>query len=88
MNNAIDITVLQLPKFKIEATELFGTEGIEAIAAYLAHHPEAGAVIPGTGGKGQREARRRPDHLCVRDDRCADLPTSLLRQERQDRSDK
>jgi hypothetical protein len=27
-----DMTVLQLPKFKAEATELIGTSGIEALA--------------------------------------------------------
>jgi hypothetical protein len=37
-----EITVLQVPKFKIEATELIGTEGIEAVAVYLTDHPEAG----------------------------------------------
>ena len=46
----VEITVLQLPKFKKEATELIGTEGIEALAGYLAGHPDAGDVIPGAGG--------------------------------------
>lgn len=50
MDDAVEITVLQLPKFKAEATELIGTEGIEALAAYLADHPDAGDVIPGAGG--------------------------------------
>jgi hypothetical protein len=45
-----EITVLQVPKFKIEATELIGTEGIEAVAVYLTDHPEAGNVIPAGGG--------------------------------------
>ncbi len=36
MDDAAEITVLQLPKFKAEATELIGTDGIEALAAYLA----------------------------------------------------
>jgi hypothetical protein len=45
-----EITVLQLPKFKAEATELIGTDGIEALAAYLIDHPDAGDVIPGSGG--------------------------------------
>lgn len=30
--------------------ELIGTEGIEAPAAWLADHPDAGDVIPGAGG--------------------------------------
>ena len=50
VDDAADITVLQLPKFKAEAAELIGTEGIEALANYLADHPDAGAVIPGAGG--------------------------------------
>ena len=45
-----EITVLQLPKFKAEATELIGTDGIEAVAVYLVEHPGAGDVIPGAGG--------------------------------------
>jgi len=45
-----DITVLQLPKFKAEATELIGRSGIAVLAAYLASRPDAGDVIPGAGG--------------------------------------
>lgn len=45
-----EITVLQLPKFKAEATALIGTDGIEAVAVYLVDHPDAGDVIPGAGG--------------------------------------
>jgi hypothetical protein len=45
-----EITVLQLPKFKVEATELIGADGIEAVAVYLIDHPDAGDVIPGSGG--------------------------------------
>ena len=45
-----EITVLQLPKFKPEATELIGTDGIDAVAVYLIDHPGAGDVIPGAGG--------------------------------------
>src|SRR5580693_3646037 len=44
------ITVLQLPKFKAEATELIGAGGIDAVAVYLIDHPDAGDVIPGAGG--------------------------------------
>lgn len=50
MGEAPEITVLQLPKFKAEATELIGTDGIEAVAVYLIDHPDAGDVIPGSGG--------------------------------------
>ena len=50
MDDAPEITVLQLPKFKAEATELIGTEGIEALALYLIDHPGAGDVVPGSGG--------------------------------------
>jgi hypothetical protein len=50
VDDAPEITVLQLPKFKAEATELIGTDGIEALAAYLIDRPDAGEVIPGSGG--------------------------------------
>jgi hypothetical protein len=50
VDGAAEITVLQLPKFKAEATDLIGTEGIQALAEYLADHPDAGDVIPGAGG--------------------------------------
>ena len=35
-----EITVLQLPKFKAEATELIGADGIEALAVYLIDRPK------------------------------------------------
>ena len=50
MDDAPEITVLQLPKFKAEATVLIGLGGIEAVAVYLIDHPDAGDVIPGSGG--------------------------------------
>jgi hypothetical protein len=50
VGDAPEITVLQLPKFKAEATELIGAHGIEAVAVYLVDHPDAGRVIPGAGG--------------------------------------
>jgi hypothetical protein len=50
VDDAPEITVLQLPKFKAEATELIGADGIEALAVYLIDHPDAGNVIPGAGG--------------------------------------
>ena len=53
VDDAPEITVLQLPKFKAEATELIGTDGIEAVAVYLIDHPDAGDVIAGSGGVGK-----------------------------------
>ena len=50
MEDAAEITVLQLPKFKAEATELIGADGIDALAVYLIDHPDAGDVIPRSGG--------------------------------------
>ena len=50
MDDAPEITILQLPKFKAEATGLIGADGIEAVAVYLIDHPDAGDVIPGAGG--------------------------------------
>jgi hypothetical protein len=50
VDDAPEITVLQLPKFKADAAGLIGANGIEALAAYLIDHPDAGAVIPGSGG--------------------------------------
>ncbi len=50
MDEAPEITVLQLPKFKAEATELIGVDGIDAVAVYLSDHPDAGDVMPGSGG--------------------------------------
>jgi hypothetical protein len=44
------MTVLQFPKFKAEATALIGTDGIEAVAAYLMDHPDAENVEPRAGG--------------------------------------
>jgi len=68
VEDALEITVLQLPKFKAEATELIGADGIETLAVYLIDHPDAGDVIPGSGGvrklrwaakgKGKRGAAR------------------------------
>lgn len=50
VDDAGELTVLQLPKFKAEATELIGAEGIDALALYLIRHPDAGDLIPGAGG--------------------------------------
>ena len=68
VDDAREITVLQLSKFKAEATELIGADGIEAVAIYLIEHPDAGDVIRGAGrarklqwaakGKGKRGGAR------------------------------
>jgi hypothetical protein len=50
VRDAPEVTVLQLPKFKAEATKLIESEGIEALAVYLIDHPGAGDVIAGAGG--------------------------------------
>jgi hypothetical protein len=50
VDDAPEIAVLQLPKFKAEATDLIGADGIDAVALYLIDHPDAGDVIPGAGG--------------------------------------
>jgi hypothetical protein len=50
VDRVTEITVLQLPKFKVEATKLIGADGIEEVAVYLIHHPDAGDVIQGAGG--------------------------------------
>jgi hypothetical protein len=50
VDDAPEITVLQLPKFKAEATALVGPDGIEAIAVYLIDHPDAGVVIADAAG--------------------------------------
>jgi hypothetical protein len=50
VDHAPEVAVLQLPRFKAEATQLIGEDGIEALAAYLADHPDSGDVIPGGGG--------------------------------------
>lgn len=39
-----------MPKLNAEATKLIGTNGIQAVAAYLIDHPTAGDVVPGSGG--------------------------------------
>ena len=59
MDDAPEITVLQLPKFKAEATELIGSDGIEVLAAYLIDHPEAGDLIPDRAESGNCDGRRR-----------------------------
>ena len=50
VDDAPEITVLQVPTFKAEATGLIGADGIETVAVYLIDHPDAGDVIPDAGG--------------------------------------
>jgi hypothetical protein len=50
MDDASEITVLQVPRFKAEATNLIGAQGIEAVAVYPIDHPDAGDAIRGAGG--------------------------------------
>jgi hypothetical protein len=50
VDDASEITVLQLPKFKAEAMDLIGVDGIEGVAVYLVDRPDAGDLIPGAGG--------------------------------------
>jgi hypothetical protein len=50
VEGSAEITVLQMPKFKAEAAELIGMDGIEELAVYLINHPDAGDVIQGSGG--------------------------------------
>jgi hypothetical protein len=96
VDEAPEITILQLPKFKAEAMELIGPDGIEALAVYLIDHPDAGDVITGSGesqeaamgSEGQREARRRSDHLPVRCGCRPHLLDSVLRQEREGRPER
>ena len=67
MDDTPEIAVLQLPKFKAEATELIGKDGIEALAVHLIDHPDAGDVIPGSGGvRKLRWLRRAKGSAAVR----------------------
>jgi hypothetical protein len=50
VDDAPEITVLQLPKFIAEAGRLSGADGIDSVAVYLIDHPNVGDVIPGAGG--------------------------------------
>ena len=91
-----ELIVLQLPKFKAEATDLIGSDGIEALAVYLIDHPDAGDVIQDSGGarklrwavkgKGKRGGARII--LRLRRDRRAHLLTPLLCKECQNESDR
>jgi hypothetical protein len=77
VDDATEITVLQLPKFKTEATDLIGTDGIEALAVYLIDHPDAGDVIPGSGGSGNCDGQRRAKGSAAEPARTSWLPLVL-----------
>jgi hypothetical protein len=64
------ITVAQTPLFIRQAATVWDEAEREAFVAFIATHPEAGDVIPETGGaegpldaKWRRKARRRTRHL-------------------------
>lgn len=44
------VTVVETPEFARRADKLFAEEERDALILYLAAHPAAGVVIPGTGG--------------------------------------
>jgi hypothetical protein len=58
-----EITVLQLAKFKAEARDLIGADGIEALAVYLIDHPDADDIIPGS--RGVRKRRRAKESVAA-----------------------
>jgi hypothetical protein len=91
VEEAAEITVLQPPKFKAEATDPIGTDGIEAVAAYLTDHPDGGDPMPGSGGarklrwaaKKQGKTWRSPHRIRVPCDCRSHLPDSMPRPEHQ-----
>ncbi|MCC6537023.1 MAG: type II toxin-antitoxin system RelE/ParE family toxin [Bryobacterales bacterium] len=44
------ITVVETARFLSDADDLIDEAGREALVAHIAAHPDAGAVMPGTGG--------------------------------------
>ena len=44
------ITLVELPEFQKHAEDLLGEEELSALKDYLAYHPDAGDLMPGTGG--------------------------------------
>ncbi len=43
-------TIIETPTFAADAKDLWSEEERGAFCAWLAAHPEAGAVVPGSGG--------------------------------------
>jgi hypothetical protein len=44
------ITVVEMDEFLVSTRKLMDDEEREALVDYLAYHPAAGVVVPGTGG--------------------------------------
>ncbi len=50
MNERPPITVIETPEFISDAKRLFGESDRWALVNAIAHHPERGDVMPGSGG--------------------------------------
>lgn len=50
MSRSAPITVIETPEFLAATRKLMDDEERSLLAAYLAHHPTAGDLVPGTGG--------------------------------------
>jgi hypothetical protein len=44
------ITIAELPSFKKSASDVFDRDEIECLIAFLSNQPDAGAIMPRTGG--------------------------------------
>ena len=84
------MTVLETPGFlRDAAAAMTDQERIEAIY-FLAANPDAGDVIPDTGGGRKlrsREARRRANHLLLPQRIAAPVPSQRIREERKGQFD-
>ena len=77
------------PDFTEKALRLIGEDGVFAIQMYLMEQPDAGDIIPGSGGspqtplgrQGPREAGRRTRHLLLDHRRSPNPTTRPLHQE-------
>jgi hypothetical protein len=59
MDDAPEITVLQLPKFKAEATEFIGADGIEALAVCLVSRPAPETLYRAQEERASCDGRRK-----------------------------
>lgn len=50
MDKSVPVTVVETPEFLSATRKLFDEDGRAALVDYLAHHPAAGDLVPGTGG--------------------------------------